>query len=356
LFPRSADGVSRRGKAVLLETFINRRQYDELASAGAAVILSDAPGRDGDFAEWALIGHLPARDRNAIPAFAISRRDGEHLRKLIAAGKKPVVTFALQSRILEGKPQTVIAEIPARGNGDEYFIYCAHGDSDSGGPGADDNASGVATVLETARILQKLMAEGVLPPPAHAIRFIIWGSEYFSTKAYIEAHQDSLERIAGVINFDETGAGSLYQAVYFEGNDVPWNEKLLRALDAICSQYCGQEGFWQSCTTNPSQGGTDSYAFLPPAHRGVLKHNARIPAITIYTAAWDTPGALEQISEWESKCWPQAGSNGGKTIRIDYSRYYHSSGDIPEWTTDKEPWRMAWCAKAGGIALLRMAW
>lgn len=347
------NGATLAGKTVLVETFVNRHQYDELVAAGAAVILSDAPGRDGDFSEWAMIGHLPARDNNAIPAFAISRNDGTYLRKLIAAGKRPVVRFSLQASIFNGKPQTVVAEIPARDGDSKYFIYCAHGDSDAGGPGADDNASGVATVLETARALQKLIAEGALAPPNHAIRFIIWGSEYHSTNAYIDSQRDSLERIAGVINFDETGTGSLHQAVYIESNEVPWNEKLLRTLDAIGSQYCGQPGFWQSYTTNPSQGGTDSYAFLPPGYHGILKHEARIPAISIFTAAWDYPSMVKQTPGWKSTCWL---SNSDEMIQIDFSRYYHSSGDVPEWTTDKEPWRMAWCAKAGGIALLRMAW
>jgi hypothetical protein len=355
-----SDGAALAGKAVLMETFITPRQYDEIVTASASAILSDAPARNGDFSEWAMIGRLPARANNAIPAYAISRSDGLRLRKLIAAGKKPVVKFSLQSRISKGRPQTVIAAIPARHDeakrNTNYLIYCAHGDSDSGGPGADDNASGVATVMETARALQKLIANGVLPPPRYTIRFMIWGSELSSSTAYLDAHRDSLAQIAGVINFDETGTGSLYQAVYFEGNEVPWNEKLLRTVDAIGRQYCGQKGFWPSYTTNPTQGGTDAYAFLPPGFHGMLNHKARIPAITIFTAAWDTPNLLRQTPGWSSPCWPRAGPNDGKMIQIDYSRYYHSSGDIPEWTTDKEPWRVAWCAKAGGLALLRLAW
>ena len=39
-------------------------------------------------------------------------------------------------------------------------MYCAHGDSDAGGPGANDNASGVAVVLEMARAWSGAIADG----------------------------------------------------------------------------------------------------------------------------------------------------------------------------------------------------
>ena len=34
-------------------------------------------------------------------------------------------------------------------------------------------------------------------------------------------------------------------------------------------------------------------------------------------------------------------------VNVDYDAYYHSAGDTPENTTDKEPWNMGWCARAG---------
>lgn len=339
-----------KGKALLTEAIVRSQQYDEWASAGAVAILSDGPGRDGDFTEWAMISELPSRLFNPIPVFAISRNDGNRLRAFISKGITPRIAFELASEIYKSRPQTVIAKISGR-SGDKRFIYCAHGDSDSGGPGADDNASGVAVVLETARVLQALITENKLPAPKHTIEFIVWGSEYFSTNTYIARHAESLQNVSGVINFDQAGAGTKHQAIYFESNEVPWNETLLRTLDAIGAAYCGEAGMWRAYTTNPSQGGTDAYAFLPPAFQGVLQSPHRIPATTIYTAAWDRPSILTQTPGWSSACWPD-----NTPLEIDYSRYYHSSGDIPEWTTDREPWRMAWAATAGGAALLRLLW
>lgn len=339
-----------KGKALLTETIVTPQQYDEWTRAGAVVILSDGPGRDGDFPDWAMISELPSRTSNPIPVFAISRNDGNRLREFMRRGVTPRIAFELASEIYSSSPQTVIAKISGSTDG-ERFIYCAHGDSDSGGPGADDNASGVAVVLETARVLQALIAENKLPAPNHTIEFIVWGSEYFSANAYLARNAETLQNISGVVNFDEVGTGTKHRAVYFESNEVPWNETLLRTLDAIGAEYCGQPGLWNAYTTNPSQGGTDAYAFLPPAFRGSLQSSHRIPATTIYTAAWDAPTVLAQTPGWSSACWPK-----DTPLEIDYSRYYHSSGDIPEWTTEREPWRMVWAATAGGATLLRLLW
>ena len=75
-------------------------------------------------------------------------------------------------------------------------------------------------------------------------------------------------QLRGVFNFDETGTGAERDAIYFESNEVPWNETILRTLEAVAADYAGRPGFWTEYTTNPSQGGTDSYAFLPRKYRG----------------------------------------------------------------------------------------
>jgi len=346
----AAGASSYQGKVVLTDELVSPGQYDELVRGGAVAILSDGPAGDSDVTAWAMIGDLPVRPDNVIPVFAISRHDGNRLRSRWQQGVAPRIRFVLQSKIYRSRPQTVIATLAGAAPG-KRFIYCAHGDSDCGGPGADDNASGVAAILETARALQKLIKDGKLPRPRHTIEFIIWGSELFSTNAYISREAQHLQRIAGVINFDQTGTGTRHQAIYFEGNDIPWNEVLLRTLDQIGQEYCGQPDFWQAYSTNPAQGGTDSYAFLPPDFHGLLRSSHHLPATTIFTAAWNKPTRPEQLRGWRSACWPAQ-----TPLEIDYSRYYHSAGDIPEWTTDREPWRIAWAARAGGLALLRLLW
>lgn len=308
------------------------RTYDAVAQSPhrPLAILTSAPNDPKKYIDWSRIGSLPARETNPIPVFALSYLDG---RTVEAAAGRASVRVRLRSATRLASPATVVAELGGR-DPTKYYLVTAHGDSDAGGPGADDNASGVATVVEIARDLALLMRSGAFQP-AHSVRFAVWGTEYHSAKAYIEREGAQLAGCLGVINFDETGTGAEREALYVESNEVPWNAGLIGTLKAVGGDYLNQAGFWPEFYTNASQGGTDSYAFLPKEYKGTGYTTLKIPATTVYTAAWDALG--------------QAGD-----VTIDYSAYYHSSGDTPENTTEREPQNMVRAVKAVGIALLRL--
>ena len=206
--------------------------------------------------------------------------------------------------------------------------------------------------MEIARALSAVVQAGRLPRPTLGLRFVVWGSEFHSARAFIEREGRRLERCAGVINFDETGTGAEREAVYAESNDVPWNETLLRTFEQVGKAYLGKEGFWPEFATNPSQGSSDSYAFLPKAHKGSGVTSLRIPSTTVYTAAWDKLATLDQTPGWLTL---QRGVAPGRVV-IDYSRYYHSGADTPENTTEREPQNMVRAAKLAALVLLRLAW
>jgi hypothetical protein len=308
-------------------------------------ILTSHPDDPKKYVDWSRIGSLPSSDAHPIPVFALSYLDGRTV--AAAAASRVSARFSLKSTIRRAQPLTTIATLEGADT-ERYYLISAHGDSDAGGPGADDNASGVATVIEIARVLTSLAKAGRFRP-AVSIRFVVWGTEYHSAKAYIDREGAKLADCLGVINFDETGTGAEREAIYFESNDVPWNATLLRALERVGLDYVGKPGFWPEFTTNPSQGGTDSYAFLPKAYKGQDYTSLRIPATTVYTAAWDALAPLAQTPGWDSKGWPTPGK-----LLIDYSAYYHSSGDTPENTTEREPQNMVRAVKGVGIALLRL--
>jgi hypothetical protein len=346
---RASPEPSWAGRVIYTESEI-RAGYTGIAKTGylPAAILTSAPNAPGRYVDWSRLGSLPARADNPIPAFAVSYVDGRTLAAAAAQGSS--VSVQLQATVREGRPRTVIATLPGIDR-EGYYLVCAHGDSDSGGPGADDNASGVATVMEMARVFSELTTTKAISAPRHSIRFVVWGAEYASARSYIAREGDRLRQVKAVINFDETGTGAEREAIYFESNEVPWNETLLRMFDKVGADYLNHPGFWTEYTTNPSQGGTDSYAFLPRQYRGQGYTDLRIPSTTIYTAAWDTLRELPQTPGWESK-----GLADPKNLKIDYSLYYHSSGDTPENTTEREPQNMVRAVKAAGIALLRLNW
>jgi aminopeptidase YwaD len=341
-------GPEWRGKVIYTRSSVGRA-YSAIArnSHRPVAIVTSHPSTPDKYVDAARLGSLPARTDNPVAVFAVSYRDGQALEAAAARGEP--VGVALESRVAKGEPRTVIATLEGR-QPDRYYLICAHGDSDSGGPGADDNASGVATVLEIARVYASLITAGQLARPEVSLRFAIWGTEYHSTKAYVTREGAALDRLAGVINFDETGTGAERETIYFESNDVPWNAPLLRTLAQVGADYRGKPGFWPEYETNPSQGGTDSYVFLPRQHRGTGDTTLRIPSTTIYTAAWDGLETLQQTKGWETP-----GSPHPAQVKVDYSRYYHSSGDTPENTTEREPQNMVRAVKAAGIGLLRLA-
>ena len=70
--------------------------------------------------------------------------------------------------------------------------------------GANDNISGSACILEVARILNTLIAEGRLPKPRRGIRFI-WGPEFSGIGKWVQANQATMERTLCNINMDMVG-------------------------------------------------------------------------------------------------------------------------------------------------------
>jgi hypothetical protein len=99
--------------------------------------------------------------------------------------------------------QNVIAELKGATNPEDIVIICAHYDSISNqpsvlAPGADDNASGTAAVMEAARILAKY-------PFDFTIRFIAFSAEeqgLYGSRHYSSTALAASQRIVGVINLD----------------------------------------------------------------------------------------------------------------------------------------------------------
>ncbi len=78
---------------------------------------------------------------------------------------------------------------------DEYFIIAAHYDSVEGTPGADDNASAVAALLEVARILESIALKTTLLFAAFTLEeYGFIGSAQFAQRA-----RQAGDRIKGMI-------------------------------------------------------------------------------------------------------------------------------------------------------------
>jgi Zn-dependent M28 family amino/carboxypeptidase len=91
-----------------------------------------------------------------------------------------------------------------QGDDDKLIIFGAHHDTVYSGPGAVDDTSGTATVLELARQFGIMFSE--LGTPKHTIKFCTWGGEeegLHGSKAWVEKYADSLnEELILYMNFD----------------------------------------------------------------------------------------------------------------------------------------------------------
>jgi hypothetical protein len=116
--------------------------------------------------------------------------------------------FGLQSRYQSNKDSTtnVIAKKTGTKYPNQQYIICAHYDNYSNSstdtiPGADDNASGVAVVLEAARILSGISTD-------YTIIFIAFDTEEFGCRGsymYADSARIKGDSIKGVLNLDMLG-------------------------------------------------------------------------------------------------------------------------------------------------------
>ncbi len=138
-------------------------------------------------------------------AFAVSPRTGEWLAELCeqarrGEGNPPRVRGRVRARLYDGTLEVVSATIP--GQSSEEVLVVSHLCHPT--PFANDNTSGVAANLETARVLAELVREGALPPLKRTVRFL-WMPEMTGTMAYLAAHQQGLSRLVCGLNLDMVG-------------------------------------------------------------------------------------------------------------------------------------------------------
>ena len=312
------------------------------APAPAVILQSGASTEDGRYAK---VRGLRAGTGNPTPVFGLGSLDAQRLAAWLAEGRAVEVAFELESRIAKARPKTVVATL--RGASDAppgHLLYCAHGDSDSGGPGANDNGSGEAVVLAIARGWSAALREGTLAPPARTVRFALWGSEIASSGDYRDARAAAGDPILAVVNFDQAGFGSGAEQLNLEPDDLPANGPFVQLFAALLRDHAGRPGFPEQWATNKSLGGTDSYVFSGAES---FRRNAR-PAVTLFTSAWDSPAEHPRTPGSPGESWRER-----DLVRVDHDVYYHSSGDRPENTTDREPHNMAWCARVGWLVGLR---
>ena len=136
----------------------------------------------------------------ALPIGDLGAEDGTLLRRELEQG--PVnIEFSFTNRIREQiTVNNVIAEIPGTDASGTYVLIGAHLDSWGLGTGAEDDGTGVASVLAIAKAVKETGLK-----PRRTMRFVLFGGEeegLLGSLQYARRHSDDLTQCAGVFITD----------------------------------------------------------------------------------------------------------------------------------------------------------
>ncbi|GAC1446706.1 MAG: M28 family metallopeptidase [Pyrinomonadaceae bacterium] len=141
----------------------------------------------------------------ALPTVSLAREDVSLMQRLLTENKPARVRLDVKNKIAGAfEAANVVGEIRGREKPDEIIVIGAHLDSNDLGPGALDNAAGVAATLETARAIKTLKLQ-----PRRTVRFVLFTGEeegMLGSTAYAKQHRNEMPNIVAALVMD-IGAG-----------------------------------------------------------------------------------------------------------------------------------------------------
>jgi hypothetical protein len=200
------DGKDVKGKIALTEGMARYVHRIACGKYGAAGLLTYVPPSSKD--EIARLRRYDAiwpseeeRDGTRF-GFSLTQADGLQMKSWLESGKTVKIKAKVEATLTEGKTEVLSALIPGESTSKEFWIsaHICHPK-----PGANDNASGSAALMESLRVLSHLLDEGKLPKPTYSIRFL-WMPEWSGTIYFIDREKEILKRCKGMLNVDMVGA------------------------------------------------------------------------------------------------------------------------------------------------------
>ncbi|MEO8448400.1 MAG: M28 family peptidase [Gemmatimonadota bacterium] len=188
-----------------------------LARLGAAGIVSYAQnqhqawwGEDENLIRW---GHFDAFTPFNTFGFMVSLKQARTFRHRLGRGEVIRLKASVRAARRPGFYEVLSATIPGGDPKlrDEEIAFSCHLDHQR--PGANDNASGCVTIMEIARAVSKLIADGRLPRPARTLRFI-WPPEIEGTFALLTSRPELARRFKAVVHMDMVGGGPVTKSIF----------------------------------------------------------------------------------------------------------------------------------------------
>lgn len=274
------EGKDVKGAVVIGDADLGGLFRQAVVQRGAIGAISTSLARyisdDPDVLQW---GSIPRdADRKAF-GFKASRRANETLRTALKRGPQRVKVEVV-STFAEKPERTLIHEIRGRSLPDERIVIVAHVQE----PGANDNASGVATLQEMSVALTTAIKARTIPAPDRTITFI-WLNEISGSRAWLLRHADKVPGVKYMFSMDMTGqdvkkTGGSFLVERWPDPGAVWSRAwdpnsewgrgnvrkeslkgdLINDLHlAVCERVAARTGWLVK--TNPYEGGSDHTVF-----------------------------------------------------------------------------------------------
>ena len=283
------EGKDVKGKIVLGEGYIGNLYNTAINNGALGVLTYSLPGYTKPLLNKHSIQfqQIPYKDSAQKWGILLSYEAHEKIKAAMEKGKV-FVRVITKSEMYPSEELTLAADVRGSLKPGERFVFSAHVQE----PGANDNASGVGTLAEMARLTAAMVKNKTLSPK-RTLTFL-WGDEIISVARYIK--EDSL-RAKGIkwgLSLDMTGedakktGGSFLiekmpdpSAIWTRGNDkhTEWGESPMKEEDMFPHYFndlllncCLSEakGTGWIVNTNPYEGGSDHVPFLEARIPGLL--------------------------------------------------------------------------------------
>ncbi|MDZ7372927.1 MAG: M28 family peptidase [candidate division KSB1 bacterium] len=243
--PSDYSGTDVRGKIVLADGYAGDVHREAVLRRGAAGVITYLSRQDRmEFPDFIPYHGLWIRKREQ-PAttfgFTVSRRTAEQILSWLEQGKKVRVHAVVEGEDYPSRVGTLSCTIPGRSSG-QQILFVAHLDHYQ--PGAVDNASGSAALLELACSLKCLVDSGQLPPPRRSLRFL-WTSEWYGTVPWIQAHASEMPQTVAGLNLDMVGGDPVATRSILSVIQTPWSQpSFVNDLCAALLEELAQLDVW----------------------------------------------------------------------------------------------------------------
>ncbi len=246
------------------------------------------------------------------PIVAVTPEHYNRMYRILKRDLPVKVDVEVRNRIGERVEQAInlVGEIPGSDLANEVVMMGAHFDTWHASPNASDNTSGVAVVLEAARILKALGAT-----PRRTIRVALWAGEeqgLFGSREYVNTHfgnpsdpkvgrKPGYDLLSAYFNQDY-GAGQ-YRGIYLQGNEsarallTAWmapfrdfgmtvvSNQSVGSTDHVPFDNAGLPGFQFLQDRIPGTGGHTNLDYVDTIQAEDLMKNAVVMAAFVYQAA-----------------------------------------------------------------------